>query len=78
VNGSAKLLQHHVHLVAQPVGKARSDEVHFYQEAAEFLSHHGFNALVIDNDDLLPETNISRLVQEIQRLNELRNVRRET
>ncbi len=55
--------------------KARVDEPSFYRDAATFLSHHGFNILDIDNSTIPLEKNVDRLVQEIQMLNELRNVK---
>jgi dTMP kinase len=58
--------------------KARSNESSFYRETAEFLAHHGFNILAIDNDSTPLETNIGRIVHEIQTLSELRNRQHET
>lgn len=48
--------------------KPREQEVCLYREAAKFISQHGFNVVLLENDIVLPEENISRIVQEIQKL----------
>lgn len=48
--------------------KLKEQEVCLYREAAEFISQHGFHTLLLENDVVPPEENISRIVQEIQKL----------
>lgn len=53
--------------------KSRIDELKYYKEAAEFLSQHGFNIMLIENDTTPIEENIKRVVTVIQILIEKRS-----
>jgi very-short-patch-repair endonuclease len=48
--------------------KSRADELKYYLEAAEFLSKHGFNILLLDNGITPLDQNIEIVVREIIKL----------
>ena len=45
--------------------KSRTEELNYYLEAAEFLSKHGFNILLLDNGNVPLEQNVKKVVQKI-------------
>lgn len=52
--------------------KSRIEKLNYYLEAAEFLSKHGFNILLLDNGATPLNQNIKRVVQQILMLSSRR------
>jgi len=69
LTASVKILEQRLHqrslLSRFERTKSRTDELNYYLEAVKFLSKHGFNTLLLDNEITPLEQNVKKVVRKI-------------